>query len=61
MPLRDDTDVPNSLDDHNVHRRDTDVSLSSKLCIRVHRSVRSTSLLSPFSALTMVGVIQLDR
>lgn len=28
-----DTDVPNSRDDHNVHRCNTDASLSGKLCI----------------------------
>ena len=55
--FRNETDVPSSLDDYNVHRCDTDVSLFVRLWIRFHRSVRYSSSPPLFSAFTMIGVI----
>jgi hypothetical protein len=37
------TDVPNSLDGHPVNCCDSNLSLSGRLCLRVHRTVRHNS------------------
>jgi hypothetical protein len=54
MPFINTDDVPASLADRIVDRRDADVSLSIRRCVRVHRHVL-TFLASPSRVLTVIN------